>query len=157
MDAVTYPDPDLQAAIAEHFVPLRLVSGEHPELARRCLVRWLPAVVVMSADGRVHHVSVGWLPAELLDLELRFGRALAAMASRGYDEAKALFEGIIADRPDHERAPEAAYWRAVGELRRSKDYALATPLFLEVAQRWPDSLWATKVGWMGELLADASG
>lgn len=152
MDAVTYPDEALAAAIDDSFVPVKLISGENPELSRACMVRWLPAVVVMDKQRRVHHSSIGFLPPDQLGVELLHGRAMAAMAAKSYEEADGLFTRITEEHGEHHRAPEAAFWHGVSAIRHTKDFANGLRKFMALADRWPSSEWATKVGWMKDAL-----
>src|SRR5688572_6178538 len=94
MDAVTHPQQEVVEHIGEHFTPVKLESGKHPEVSRRMNVRWLPGVVVASPDDRLAHASVGFLPAADLITELTFGRAIVMMGDKRYDEAHELFRRV---------------------------------------------------------------
>jgi TolA-binding protein len=146
MDTVTYPNDRVIAEMDRHFVPVRLESAKHGELARRLNVRWLPGLVVADADGRPAHVSIGFLPPDDVLVEMTFGRAINAMAAKRYDEAHALFQDVAGD-PARERAPEALFWWGISRYRQLKDFSTAVrEPWGRIAEGWPRSQWARKVG-----------
>ena len=147
MDTVTYPHDTVIAAIERHFVPLKLESARHGDLARRLNVRWLPGLVVADGEGRPAHVSVGFLPPPDLLAELAFGRAVNAMGQKRYDEAHLLFQEVASD-PARERAPEALFGGGISRYRQLKDFAAAVQEpWSRIVERWPGSQWARKVAY----------
>jgi TolA-binding protein len=147
MDAVTYPHDQVQSEMEKHFVPVKLESAKHGEVARRMNVRWLPGLVVADGDGRPGHVSIGFLPPADLVVEMTFGRAINAMGGKRYDEAHALFDAVARD-PERERAPEALYWWGVSRYRQMKDFRAATrEPWGRIVEGWPKTQWARKVAW----------
>jgi hypothetical protein len=146
MGAVTYPNPDVVRELSEHFVPVRIESAKQPEHARRMNVRWLPGLVVAGADERPANVVVGFLPPSDLLPELTFGRAIAAMGEKRYDEAHTLLEQVAGTK-GAERAAEALYWLGVSRYRQSKDFmgSIREP-WGRIVETWPGSQWARKVG-----------
>jgi TolA-binding protein len=148
MDAVTHPSQDVVREVMAEFVPCRLESLKEPELLKRLNVRWLPGVAVVDAADRPAHVSIGFLPPADLLTELAFGRAVALMGAKRYDEAHALF-ARVADTPGAERAPEACFWWGISRYRQSKDFraAIEEP-WRRIVERFPQSQWARKVGFM---------
>ena len=146
MDAVTHPHPEIVRMVDEYFVPVRLESVKHNDVARKMGVRWLPGIVVADADERPAHVSVGFLPAEDLLSELTFGRAICAMGAKQYEEADRLFESVSVN-PLAERAPEACFWWGISRFRRTKDLSSAREPWSRIVATWPHSQWARKVGY----------
>src|SRR2546428_2686147 len=119
MDTVTYPHESVIAEVSRNFVPCKLESAKNVELARKFSARWLAGVVVADADERPAHVSIGFLPpADFID-ELRFGRAIAAMGQKRYDDAHSIF-ATVGSRGG-ERAPEALFWWGISRYRQMKD------------------------------------
>lgn len=148
MDTVTYPDPNVVEEVSRHFVPVRLVSADHVEISRKFNIRWLPGVVVTDADERPHHSSVGWLSPKDLQVELVFGRAMAAMTRKQYPEADGLFQKLVEGYPGHERAVDGWYWWGINTYRCMKDMKAAAPYWTTLVEKYPDSLWARKIGWI---------
>jgi TolA-binding protein len=144
MDAVTYPHAKVTEFVNKYMVPVRLESGKNPELGKQMNVRWLPGVVVASADGRPAMTSIGFLPPDDLVSDLTFGRAIVAMGEKRYDDAHALFRSV--GESDAERAPEAMFWWGVSRYRQSKRFedAVGEP-WGKILERWPRSQWARKV------------
>lgn len=52
MDATTWQDPKVQAAIEQHYLPIKVVDENDSELARKYRDYGRPAVVIMDGDGR---------------------------------------------------------------------------------------------------------
>jgi TolA-binding protein len=144
MGAVTYPDPDVVAELNLNFVPCRLESAKVPELARKMNLRWLPGLVVADSTERPAHVVIGFLPPADFRNELDFGRAMAAMTRKRYDEAHALF-ARVAHRLDGERAPEAWYWWGISRYRESKEFADCQEKWRQIVAHWPGTQWARRV------------
>lgn len=143
MGTVTYPDPKVAAELNDKFVPVKLESAKHGEVARKMNVRWLPGLVVCDPDERPAHVQIGFLPpADFLD-EVTFGRAIVAMGEKRYDEADALFSAV-AERSG-ERAADAIYWRGISAYRQSKDVKDYRKHWSVLVERWPSSQTARKV------------
>lgn len=144
---MTYPQPEVIRALNERTVPCKLESAKNPEIARRLNVRWLPAIAVIDpSDERPASLSFGFLSKEDLLQELDFGSAIAAMAQKRYDDASALFQKVAED-PAAARAPEAYYWWGVSRYRQTKDFkASVQSTWAKIAERWPGSQWARKVG-----------
>lgn len=147
MDAVTHPHASVVAETAEHFVPVKLESAKHGEVARRVNARWLPGLAVVTPDERPAHVVIGFLPPRDLIVELTHGRAIAAMAEKRYDHAHELFRRVAED-PGAERAPEAYFWWGISRYRQLKDFTAAvSEPWGQILARWPGSQWARKVGY----------
>ena len=154
---MTYPNEDVARELNEKFIPCKVESAKQPELAKRLGVRWLPGLVVIdSADERPASTAIGFLPPEDLLIELAFGRAIAAMAQKRYDEADALFREV-SESPAAERAAEAYYWWGVSKYRQTKDLrASLLALWPTLLERWPKSQWARKVAFMRRYSKDAA-
>ena len=147
MDAVTHPHESVVQYLTEHFVPCKLESARHVELARRFNARWLPGIVIADAQERPAHVSIGFLPPPDLLSEATFGRAIAAMGEKRYEDAHALFRKV-ADETGAERAPEALFWWGISRYRQLKEFgeAVREP-WGRILERYPRSQWARKVGY----------
>jgi TolA-binding protein len=147
MDAVTYPHPQVVAELTETFVPCKLESGKQPELARAMGVRWLPGTVVVDRTQRAAHAIVGFLSPPDYLVELAFGRAIAEMAAKRYEQAHALFRQV-AETEGAERAPDAYFWWGISRFRQSKDFASAVrEQWGQIVRRWPNSQAARKVSY----------
>ncbi len=90
LDAYTYPDPGVQAAINDRFVPLRFYHLD--EKVRDLHLLWLPTNFIFDKRGVEHYRSINALqPADYLDV-LDIGEALTRMRSAEYGKAVDLLE-----------------------------------------------------------------
>ena len=144
MGAVTYPQEAVERELNSHFVPCKLESAKHGDLARKFNVRWLPGLVVCDAEERPANVQTSFLAPEDFLFELSYGRALVAMGEKRYDDAEALFREV-GEKAPVERAPEAWYWMGISNYRRSKDFADCLKAWAKIVERWPGSQWARRV------------
>ena len=53
LDRKVYSQPQVAHSIASHFVPVKINTEVHPELARRHSIRFVPTDLVMDATGRI--------------------------------------------------------------------------------------------------------
>src|SRR4051794_40373982 len=115
MGAVTYPNPDVERFINEHFIPVQFNVVEQPEVMDQFNTPWTPTLIVQDAEGREHRRSQGyWDPAPC-----RGERSPAclndARAGRNYEAAPARETRAWArPRGDPGRGPGALYWAPVG-------------------------------------------
>ena len=52
MDATTWQDSKVLAAVSKHYIPVKIVDEEDPELAARYRDYGRPAVLILDADGK---------------------------------------------------------------------------------------------------------
>jgi hypothetical protein len=128
MDAVTYPNDAVVAAIGKGFVPFKLDMLErHPDFKEACAggrVMWGPTFVIADARGREVRRWVGWLPPAAFVAELAFCRALADFNHGRFAEALSGFEAIVERDRGTEIHPEALYWQGVaGFMAGRQDWA----------------------------------
>lgn len=147
MGAVTHPEPAVAADVAANFVPVKLKSADHADLARSFGVRWLPATIVADAQGKAQHMTLGFLPPAHYRAELCFGRAMAAFGAKEYEGAKRLFAELAEKHPKTERTAEGHYWTGVTLLRQTRDFLKCKEAWRRIPKEFPGSLWAAKVEW----------
>lgn len=66
MDAKTYTDPKVLAAIKKHYIAVKVNSDAHPEIARRYEDYGWPATIVFDASGQEIVKRRGYLPPEMM-------------------------------------------------------------------------------------------
>ena len=113
MDAVTYPRPESERLLHQHFVPLRLLLSENAEMARRYDVHWTPGLVILDDQENVHYRAVGYHPPEDFDHLLRIARGTIDFSRGDYSSALAWFSTAADDPRDSALKPEAMYWQGV--------------------------------------------
>jgi len=155
MDTVTYPDPAVDAALAEHFVGFKLcLLDKHPDFREATgsnPVPWAPTFRFTDGKGRETRRTVGWLgPADFV-AELALARGQAAMTRGRFDDALALLEGVDDAAM---AAPEARYYEGVAAfLRGKRDMAALKERWVRLRERHPHSDWANKA----EVIEDWNG
>jgi hypothetical protein len=145
MGAVTYPDPKVQQAIAQDFVPIRYNVGENPEAFQQFNASWTPTIIIQDSEGREARRSEGYLdPARFL-AELALARVKAALLRQDYDAARRLAdEAISAAAGDKQREPEALYWQAVVAYRLSGSGGDLVTGWTRLLNEFPDSEWSRR-------------
>lgn len=89
MEKFTYPDPGVQAALSEHFVPLKVNVDDDPYLAQRFQLRALPTTLVLDAYGVPLLRQSGLLDPASLKLVLESGRRKGAESEAALDQLRA--------------------------------------------------------------------
>ena len=142
MDAVTYPDDAVVAAIERDFVPFKINMLErHPDFKEACAggrVMWGPTIVVADSRGSEVRRWVGWLPPRSFVAELAFCRALADFNLGKFPAALAGFDAIVERDSGTEIHPEALYWQGVaGFIAGSKDWEALRGSWTRLAEEYP--------------------
>jgi thioredoxin-related protein len=150
MGTVTYPNEKVEAELNERFIPVKLVSADHADLARKMNVRWLPGLVVCDADGRPAHVVIGYLPPSDFRAELAFGRAIIAMGEKRYEDSYELFRGVA--EGENERSAEAYYWWGIAAVRHKKSNDAYREHWQKIVEKFPKSQTARKVAFVLQKL-----
>lgn len=142
---MTYPDASVAQDLTDNFVGVKLVSKDNIDVARRFQVRWLPTIVVTDQNERIHHSWVGFLPPKWFSMELLFGKAQLAFGQKDFKRSIDLYDRIVAEYAQAERAPESLYWKGVATYRQTNNFADAIPVFKGIVETYPNSIWARKV------------
>jgi hypothetical protein len=148
MDAVTYPDAAVVAAIDESFSPFKINMLErHPDYKEASAggrVMWGPTLIVSDARGSQVRRWVGWLPPRSFVAELAFCCALAEFNRGKFAEALAGFDSLVEQAIETEIHPEAMYWQGVaGFMAGPKDWAALRRSWKRVAEQYPENRFGT--------------
>jgi len=148
MDAVTYPDQTVVAAIEQGFSAFKINMLErHPDFKEACAggrVLWGPTLVVADARGSEVRRWVGWLPPRSFVAELGFCRAQADYNHGKFAEALAGFDAIVERDAGTEIHPEALYWQGVaGFMAGPKDWAALRRSWIRLVEEYPGNRFAT--------------
>lgn len=146
LEAYTLSDPDVQAAINERFVPLRIYPRE-PAM-RTLRVLWFPTTVIFDKRGIEHYRAINPLPpADYLDL-LAIGESLARMRSAEYTRAVELLETATGRSPEGPLRPEALFYLGIAwYFRERRQTGARDRIWRELTERYPESPWASRVPW----------
>jgi hypothetical protein len=158
MDAVTYPQESVVAAIAEGFAPFKLNMLErHPDFKEACAggrVMWGPTIIVADARGSEVRRWVGWLPPDGFVAELAFCRAQAEHNRGKFAEALAGFDAIVENRSGTAIHPEALYWQGIsGFMAGPTDWDALRRSWSRLATDYPDNRFGTHAS----VIEDAAG
>jgi hypothetical protein len=145
LDQVTFSAPEVVEAVQQRFIPLKVHLMKDRAFTREHQVWWTPTLMIADHSGRVRYTSVNYLPpAETLDV-LDIGEGLTAMRWMGYEKAIGLFRKVEERRPDGPMTAEAMYWRGMAEyFRDGKKAASSRAVWNQIAERFPDSIWAKR-------------
>lgn len=122
--------------LGAEFVPVRLETSTHPDLARRLSLLWTPTLTILHPRGATVRQWIGFLPASAFIVELQMALALAELRSANPDAAAARLAALD--------LPEAMYWEGVAAYRRTRDKAALWKVWRELARRHSESPWAER-------------
>ena len=146
MDAVTYPDAEVQRVINENFVPVKLDISEarDKETMDRMGVMWTPTIMTLDENGKEVRRSTGYLPPYEFVPELYMAVGQHWLAQGEFAKAHDRFVLIARDYPQSAVAAEAMYWAGMAHYKRDNDPAGLAKHWHELRDRHPDSPWWTK-------------
>jgi hypothetical protein len=146
MGAVTYPNPDVQRYITEHFIPVQFNVVEQPEVMEQFNTPWTPTLIVQDPDGREHRRSQGYLdPARFLG-EMSLAWLKAAVDRRDFETARERSsETLRLTKGDPSREPEAIYWSSVAAYKASNDPQNLLSGWNRLLDEFKQSDWAKRV------------
>src|SRR6478672_2975739 len=90
MGAVTYPNPEVDRFIEEHFIPVQFNVVEQPEVMERFNTPWTPTLLVLDTDGKEHRRSQGYLDPRRFLAEMSLALLQAAIDRQQFDQADRL-------------------------------------------------------------------
>lgn len=140
MDAVTYPQASVLSVLTENVIPVRVAYDSKP-LSETYNVQWTPTLITLDADGKEHHRTLGFLPAEQFIASVLLGVAKCAFDTGKLDTALSGFEKVLTDYPNSDFAPEAMYLRGVCRYKQSHDPKYLRMAYEDLAARYPGSEW----------------
>jgi hypothetical protein len=145
MGAVTYPNPEVERFIAEHFIPVQFNVVEQPEVMDRFNTPWTPTLIVQDADGREHRRSQGYLDPMRFLAEMALAWLKDAIDRRDFNAARERSsEALERTHGDPERAPEAEYWAAVAAYKATNDPNNLIQGWNRLLDEYPQSDWAKR-------------
>ena len=146
MGAVTYPDPEVERLINEHFIPVQFNVAEQPEVMDQFNTPWTPTLIIQDAEGREHRRSQGYLDAKRFIAEMNLAYLKDAIDRRNYPTAnERATEALERTKGDPFREPEALYWASVAKYKATNESGSLTGGWNRLLDEFPDSEWARKV------------
>lgn len=140
MDTVTYSQTLAADFINSTLIPLRLEVGSS-DWTEKFTIRWTPTLLVVNAELKEHHRTVGFLNSEELIASLLLGCAKSSYdGSQFADMAKPLNE-ILTTYPKSFAAPEAVFLRGVSNFLLSHDVTALKEIHQTISSDYPNSEW----------------
>jgi hypothetical protein len=149
MGAVTYPNPEVERFIEEHFIPVQFNVVEQPEVMERFNTPWTPTLLVLDADGKEHRRSQGYLDSKRFLAEMSLARLQAAINRQQFQQARQFSEEARRlTAGDPVREPEALYWSSVAAYKASNDASNLVQGWNRLLDEFPQSEWAKKAAFI---------
>lgn len=145
MGAVTYPNPEVEKFISDHFVPVQFNVAEQPEVMELFHTPWTPTLIVLDGDGKEHRRSQGYLDPQRFLAEMSLACLQAAIDRQDFAAAGSIAEEarrLTAGEPIRE--PEALYWASVAAYKSSHDSGRLLQGWNRLLDEFPQSEWAKK-------------
>ena len=141
MEAVTLPDPAVDAELTEHFAGFKLcLLDRHPDFKEAVgaqAVPWAPTFLFTDGKGREVRRTVGWLSPNDFLAELRLARAQFRLTRGKMDEALELLAAA--------GSAEAMYYEGVAVfLKGKRDMIALGEKWNALRESFPTSEWAAK-------------
>ena len=143
MDAVTYPDANVAEFMNRSIIPLR-VSFDSQPLAADFNIKWTPTLITLDAEGKEHHRTVGFLPAEELIPSLLLGMAKTFFETEKLDAAMKYLDRLVRDYPKSDAAPEAIFIRGVCGYKSTHNPKPLKEAYEKLAADYPSSEWTKR-------------
>ncbi len=148
MDAVTYPDAAVQAAITDHFEAVQIDTQDGTDATAAAVEKfrqvWTPDLRILDPDGVELYRWNGYLPPTEFLAQLLVGRAQALLRSGKDSEASDAYQDVLTRFPTSMVAPEAAYFAAVAAYRGSGEAPDLIDNWEQLQSRYPSSIWRLK-------------
>ncbi|MBI2471339.1 MAG: tetratricopeptide repeat protein [Planctomycetes bacterium] len=143
MDAVSYPNKNVTEFINKSVIPLRIRSDTQP-LATDFNLKWTPTLIMLDKDGKEHHRTVGFFPAEELIPSLLLGIAKVHFDLNEFKDALSRLENIMSDFPKSSPAPEAIYLKGVCLYKDTKNPKGLKEAYEQLQAKYPESDWTKR-------------
>lgn len=146
MDAVTYPNENVQQIIEQYFVPVQFNVETQPEAMQQFNTPWTPTIMVQDGEGKEHGRSQGYLDAPRFVAEMALARLKTAIDRQDFKSAEAMADEVLEKtKGDAMREPEALYWASVARYKAAGDPQQLLGGWNRLLDECPDSEWARKV------------
>jgi putative heme degradation protein len=145
MGAVTYPNPDVERFIQQHFIPVQFNVAEQPEAMEQFNSTWTPTLIVQDAEGREHRRSQGYLDPQRFLAEMSLAWVKDAIDRGDFQAARdRAVETLERTKGDPEREPEAQYWASVAAYKATADPQQLIQGWNRLLDQFPQSEWAKR-------------
>jgi hypothetical protein len=146
MDAVTYPNVQLQEYLSKNFVCLMVNEGEPTPDQKKLLAEyralWSPALIYLDWSGSELRKVIGYRdPEQMLgDSMMTVGKF--HLLHRRLDEAAAEFREIATESQARGVAAEARYWEGIAIYKKTRSLDDLKHIWNHLAMSHADGEWA---------------
>ncbi|MBM4348455.1 MAG: hypothetical protein FJ106_00965 [Deltaproteobacteria bacterium] len=142
--AVTYPDPNVCAAVGNDFVPIQIDFNKNKAMVKRYAVKWTPTIIILDPEGSEHHRFVGYLPPDDFIAQIMLGKGKVEFDQDYFEPSMQCFQKILDRFPNTDASPEAQYYLGVAKYKASHDPNELKLGFKALQQDYPNSEWTKK-------------
>ena len=143
---MTYPQPPVIEAIAAHASPVQFDNSkpENQKILHGIHHIWTPDVRILTHDGFEMYKWDGFLPPPEFIPRALCGFAMAALRSKRFDRAEAIYVDVLKRFSTAYAAPEAQYYLGVTRYRRDPDSDEMLTQWANLRSRYPNSEYRVK-------------
>jgi hypothetical protein len=143
---VTYPDTAVAEMIGRLTAPVQVdnTSDSSKQLLERYRHVWTPDLRVLDAAGEELYRWNGYLPPSEFAAQLLAAVAHARLRLREYETASSLYEEAVRRFPTSAVAPEAQYFLAVANYRKTGESHELLRGWHKLESTYPGSDWTVK-------------
>jgi hypothetical protein len=143
---VTYPNAQVQEAIAQRFVACKIDTSDdaNAALVRRFHQAWTPDVRVLDAEGTELYRWNGYLPPYEFLAQLLVGEGQAWLRLGESERAAVVFAAVTEQHPTAACAPEALYFLGVARYKASHEAKELVAAWHALKSRYPESTWRVR-------------
>jgi hypothetical protein len=143
---VTYPETTVAETVGRLTVPVQLDNSSESSapLVKRFRHVWTPDLRVLDGDGEELYRWNGYLPPFEFAAQLLAAVAHARLRLREYETAAALYAETVKRFPTSLVAPEAQYFTAVANYRKTGESHELLRGWHQLETTYPGSAWTVK-------------
>jgi hypothetical protein len=143
---VTYPQTFVQDIIHQYCTPIQINNSldENKPVVEQFHHIWTPDLRILDASGYELYRWNGYLPPAEFAARLLAGLGHARLRLRQFDAAAALYADVLQRFPTSFAAPEAAYFAATTNYRKSGEGNDLLRGWHELEKTYPMTEWTVK-------------
>ena len=105
---------------------------------------WTPTVLFLDSAGVERFRLEGYLPRQEFAAQLELALGRIAFMHKKWAEAENHYNNVRSKYVDTASAAEALYWSGGSYYKKTNDHTVLGRVGLELAQKYPDSMWTKK-------------
>jgi len=142
MDAVTYPEIKVIEFVNQHLIPLRVPADS--KLADEFIVRWTPTIIILDADGKTHHRTLGFLSVDEFIPSMYLGIAKTCFDAAQFEKALVYIDNLLTEYPKSSFGPEGVYLQGVCRYKTTHNAKQLREAFETLKAKYPASEWVKR-------------